>query len=700
MIPNHKGEIPVILLLLPFLLGIGFAINFSPAVQTFWLITVFMALCIAFIVLNLNYNRLNLYKYRWLGGALIIPILFLFGWIQVANYSETLSKGHFSKIQSQYLVVRINNEPVQKNGFIRFTADVKKCVNSNTKLGASGTVLISVKDSLASSLGYGDELLIPAKYLSVDPPFNPAEFNYKKYLAGKNIFYQQYLFPKQYVVLARNTGNTLVAHSLALRRQLVEKLRHNMRDTDAITVASTLILGYKAGLSSDVLRAYSDTGTVYVLTVSGAQVGIIYLILNFILGFLGRFKNGKLLKALIIISVIWYYALLTGCSIAVCRVAFMVSMVIIGKSFSRYINTLNIVAVSAFVLLCYNPMFLAEAGFQLSFLAVSGLILFQPLVYQWLSVENKWLDKLWQLCSVSIAIQLVISPLIVFYFHQFPVYFLISNLVVVIPAALMMYSGILFLLLPQIPEVSAALVWILEKTTIFMNKTLAIIEHSPWSNIDKIWISTPESLLLFMAIGGLFFFWYHKKIGALKYSLVCVFILCAGFSLQRIVQSQSATIAWLNLGKHKGIVFNNGNKAIVLTDLKSADKTYQYSVQPYLDSCGVNHAVLYDLDTDINTTWLKKKNGLVQFLNTRIFICNNLLETDKLPAKIKVNFIYFTGNPHGVTNIINRNFDYRMAVIDGSNSDHTVNELETKMHLDNINYKILKRNISLISVSN
>jgi len=114
MIPNHKGEIPVILLLLPFLLGIAFAINLPLHLNSFWLLAVFIGLCIAFIGLNLNYNRLKLYKHRWLGGLLIIPILFLFGWILVANFSETLSKDHFSKKQSQYQVVKINNEPVQK----------------------------------------------------------------------------------------------------------------------------------------------------------------------------------------------------------------------------------------------------------------------------------------------------------------------------------------------------------------------------------------------------------------------------------------------------------------------------------------------------------------------------------------------------------------------------------------------------------
>src|SRR6202000_962997 len=181
------------------------------------------------------------------------------------------------------------------------------------------------------------------------------------------------------VVINKNAGNAVIAYSLRLRQRLIEKFKRNMRDTNAIAVASTLILGYKADLSNDILQAYSKTGTIHVLSVSGAHVAILFILLSFILSFMDRFRYGKTIKAILIILIIWYYSLLTGFSPAVCRAAVMISMVIIGKTYSKYINTLNILAISAFFLLLYDPYFITDVGFQLSYLAVSGLIVFQPI---------------------------------------------------------------------------------------------------------------------------------------------------------------------------------------------------------------------------------------------------------------------------------------------------------------------------------
>ncbi|BAU54451.1 ComEC family competence protein [Mucilaginibacter gotjawali] len=699
MIPNHKGEIPVVVLLLPFLLGIIAGLSLFAGVELNWLVTIFAFFSIAFILLNLNYTRLKLYKHRWLGGSLIAVILFLFGCIIVFKNSERDAKDHFSKNTAQYLVISINNEPLLKNGLLRFSAKVEASENNGIPKQTSGTLLVTIKDSAANHLYYGDELLIPAKYKPIDPPFNPAEFNYKKYLAYKNIYYQAFLFPKQYKVIAAHTGNPLIAHSLRLRQHLVEEIKLNMRDTGAIAVASTLLLGYKADLSEDILQAYKNTGTVYVLTVSGSQVAILYLLLSFLLQFLNPYKYGKLIRAAIILAVIWYYAMLTGFSLAVCRVDVMVSLVIIGKSSRRYINTLNLLAVSAFVLLIYDPFFITEAGFQLSFIAVSGLIVLQPVVYQWQKFKNKWVDKAWALCSVSIAAQMVIFPISALYFHQFPVYFLISNLFVAVPAALVMYGGILFLLLPKIPVVSASIAFVLEKTIVIMNKGLAYIEHAPYSVISKIWLTIPEYFILYAIIISLFYFLYDRKLWLLKFSLICTLTLCISFSIKSIRQSDSKEIVWLNLKKHQGIIFKDGNKAIVLSDLKSTDKTYAYSVQPYLDSCQVSDIKLYNLDQDINTDWIRKKYGLVQFLNTTVLMPGKELYANDFRQKIKTNYIYITGNPDNALNGIHRNFECAAVIIDGSNSDAKINEWTKQLNTEHVNFNILKRNNSIISIS-
>ncbi|MEO8887466.1 MAG: ComEC/Rec2 family competence protein [Mucilaginibacter sp.] len=699
MLANHKGEIPFVVLIIPFLLGITIGLNFSSGVYTTLLTTAFAVLSVVFIALNISYNKLNLYKLKWIGGLLMALILLLAGWISVVNYNELNSKNHFAKTPSQYLIVNINNEPVLKNELVRFTAKVEQEVANQQATNTTGTLLIAIKDSAATRLSYGDELLIPAKYNAVEPPFNPAEFNYKKYLAHQNIYYQSFLYPKQYAVLSKNKGNPIVAFALNLRQTLVQKLKTNMHDTTAIAVASTLILGYKADLSEDVLQAYSKTGTIHVLSVSGAHVAILYLLLNFVLIFLDGRKYGKLVKAMIIIAAINYYALLSGFSPAVCRAAVMLSLIIIGKTYSRYINTLNILAISAFVLLLYNPLFITDVGFQLSYLAVGGLVVFQPIIYKLLEFKNKWADKLWMLCSISVAAQVITFPLSAFYFHQFPVYFLISNLFITIPVLAIMYSGLLYLLLPQLPYLSKALAYVLEQSILIMNKVLAAIEHSPMAGINKIWLTTTEYVLLYVLIICVFYYWFNKRNLFIKIALGCLLLLSISLTYKRIKTFNSNTITYLNLKKHPAIIFKDGSEAIVLTDLPAIDKNYRYSIQPYLDSCKIAKATIYNLDQDINTTFLKKKNNLIQFQNKKLLIYNTMVKS--LSAqKIKIDYLYITGNPKPDITVLKKSFDNNLLVIDGSNSDASINDIISQARENHLDYRVLKRNNSFSVVSN
>ncbi|XHR96456.1 ComEC/Rec2 family competence protein [Mucilaginibacter sp. UC70_90] len=700
MIANHKGEIPVVILLIPFLLGISVGINLRSVAYLMPLAVGFASLLILFLLLNFYYSRFKVYKRRWLGGIIIHLLLFLAGWIAVINNNELNNTGHFSKLPAQRLLVRINNEPQIKNGLIRFTADVLANINQQHSLPATGTLMISIKDSAAMQLAYGDELLIPGKYAAIDPPFNPAEFNYKKHLAHQNIYYQEFLYPGQYRLMQSHADNTFIANALALRQQMVEKLKNQMHDPNAIAVASTLILGYKADLSEDVLQAYSKTGTIHVLSVSGAHVAIIWALLAFMLNFLNRFRHGRVIKAIIIIPIIWYYAMLTGFSPAVCRAAVMISTVIIGKTYNRYINNLNILAISAFILLLYNPLLITDVGFQLSYLAVAGLVVLQPVVYEWFTFSNKWIDKLWALCSVSIAAQVITFPLSAFYFHQFPVYFLFSNLFIIIPSAVIMYSGIFYLLLPQISFISAGLAWLLEKTILLMNAVLAWVEHLPFASINKIWLTATEHLLLCAIIICVFYFLYHRKIWLLRANIALILLLAVSISIKRYRLYTTNSIAFLNLRKDMGIVFKSGDHAIIVTDLADTDKTYNYSIRPYLDSCKISDVILYKPDQDIRSAFLRKQGNFIQFRNQSVALINNGYE-DTIPAvKLKTDYLYITGNPKISLAIINKNHEYHSIIIDATNAPKTVQFIVDQTRTLHTNYVVLKRNKSFVATSN
>ncbi|TWR31010.1 ComEC/Rec2 family competence protein [Mucilaginibacter pallidiroseus] len=684
MLANHKGEIPVVILLLPFIAGIIIGVNFA-GINVIYPGAIFAGLTILFFLFNVKYNRFGLYKASWIGGLLINLSLLALGCTVAVQNNELNSNIHFSKQQPQLILGYINSEPQTKNDITRFTLNVTGTKKGNRLSEANGNLLVSIKDAKAHNLTYGQQLVFAANYSTPAPPYNPGEFNYKRYLANKNIYCQIFLYPGQYALLNQTKGNKLVAAALNMRQVLIKKLQANIRDTNAVAVASTLILGYKADLSDDILQAYSKTGTIHILSVSGGHVAIIYLMLSWLLGFLNRFKYGRLIRAICILLLIWAYAVLTGLSPAACRAALMLSLIVTGKTYSRYINTLNLLAVSAFVLLMYDPLLLYDVGFQLSYLAVAGLVIFQPIIYKWFSFDNKWISNIWLACSVSLAATAITFPLSAYYFHQFPVYFLLSNLIIAIPVTVILYAGILLLLLPQIAWVSQALGFLLEQCILFTNKTLGFIEHASFASVSGLWLTAAEYLLLFAVVVLLFYLAFSKKSWPLKAALIYMLFFSLSFSYHKYKADNNRSIVFLNMRKNIGIIFKDGRRGVVISNLPPTDKNFKYSVQPCLDSMQIADYKVYTPAANITLPYLIKRGELLQFGNKKILLLNRSSKIESIPPNLKSDYIYLTDNgyiPETKTPIIT----------DGSNSNKHIEMIKNTFS----HYYILKRNKSLI----
>jgi len=700
MLASHKGEIPFVVYILPFLTGIALALSFNFGDYALAVAISFGLLLTIFILLNILYDKTNLYRNPWIGGTMMHILMLLAGLLITINYDSRSHPDYFAKHPADLLTVRISNEPQLKGNFLRFTADVKQTTYKGSSKPASGTMLLTIvtDSAYASKINYGDEILIPAKYNPIDPPFNPGEFNYKQYLAHQNIYSQAFLTTRDVMVIKDDTGNPIIAWSLKLRQGLVGQFKRHMRSKEAIAVASTLILGYKAELDNDILQAYSKTGTIHVLSVSGAHVAIIFAMIGWLLGFMDKYRYGKLLKVLISLILIWYYSILTGLSPAVCRAAVMINLIIIGNNFARYISTLNILAASAFGLLLIDPFLIVDVGFQLSYLAIIGLVVFQPIVYGWLDIENKWLDWFWKFCSACLAIQVLTFPLSAYYFHQFPVYFLVSNLFIIVPVEVIMYAGIGCLGLAQLGWSALANVagWILEKSILLMDWFLQLIERSPYASAGKIWLNGWELLLLSGLIVLSFAIAYYKKPVLIKIAAVCLLLLSISVSVKSIRATKFNNITFLNLKKHSGILFKQGNCAVLLTDLLDTDKTYRYSIQPGLDSNRINNLSIVHFNKDTATTFWAKQGNLVRFVDKDVLIYDKDFWYDSSALKIPVDYVFVTGSPHVSPGVIDKGFQYRTLVTDAGNTDKTVNAL--KAGLSNYDRKmyVLKRNKSLI----
>lgn len=688
-----KGKIPFVRFLMPLIAGISIGYVYQGKLIMDALPVVLFLQLLFFVLFLIFYKHGNLFRKKWLLGLQLHCFFLFIGYYSTINSSGRFDERHFSNQSGECLIVKVNNEPKYSNGILRFEAGVLKVIRKKNISRVTGKLLIAIKtDSVKPlKLSYGQMFIIPFHITEVDPPYNPAEFNYKKYLANHQIYHQTFINQGQIVSLPASAPN-LVGFAIELRKSLVVKFQKYLRDPQAASLASTLILGYKSDLSKDVVDAYSKTGTLHVLSVSGMHVGIVFFVLAFLLKPLNRTQHLRLLKAFIIILIIWFYALITDFSPSVCRAAVMLSFVVLGKAINRNQNTYNLIAISAFVLLLYNPWYLFDVGFQLSYLAVLGLVFLHPKIYN--AIYNKyWLpDQIWSYCALSLAAQLATFPISLYYFHQFPVYFLISNLLIVLPVIFIMYAGILFLFIPW-PIILEPLGTLLNSTIYMTNAALFYIEHLPFSTINSVWINPFQYLLMYVVAGCMTWAIVTKGSKGIVISFGFLLILCCNISYESLKNRNNNQVIFYSLRKNSAIAYLKGRKAIVLTDLAATDKTVPFSIEPYLNSSEVNEKIYSDFKTDLKN--ISRKN-FIKLGQYRILHLDKSFNKKRFTYTIMVNAVLISDNPDVKIAELNKFINYSDLIIDGTNKNYKIDQWKKEAEKLHIKYHILKKNPAYI----
>ena len=414
---------------------------------------------IALVALLIISKRNKTVKNDFLFGVVLYMTLFVGG-----SLVSQMSLHDYTKLKAADFYQCAIIEPVkEKTNSYQLTLLINaKSIDSVWSFSKGKALIYIEKDSLSSKLKFGDKLLIKGNLNVLEPPKNPKEFDYKKHLENRSIYQQGYLASDDWRLLgSKSKGLDVFANDA--RQFLLSSLQSNGIEGDQYAIASALILGSKDELDFEVKQAYATAGAMHVLAVSGLHVGIIFLILNTLLSILDTSKKGRVVKAIILLIVLWSYAFITGISPSVLRAATMFSFVITGTVLNRKSSIYNTLAASAFFLLIINPNLLFEVGFQLSYIAVLGIVYLQPLIYK--RIYTRWwlLDKVWAITAVSIAAQIATLPLTLYYFNQFPTYFMLSNLLVIPSAVVILSLGILLFITSPIPAISERLGWVLNK---------------------------------------------------------------------------------------------------------------------------------------------------------------------------------------------------------------------------------------------
>lgn len=353
----------------------------------------------------------------------------------------------------------------------------------------------------SDSLFRAGEMLYGKGFLKrIDPPANPGDFDYKTWANRRGIYYTTYC--------KKGALTSIGYHDPPRIQQVVRDIRFWLTAQfekcgivgDELAILIALTTGDKASIDSDLRASFATAGLMHVLAVSGLHIGIIYLILCWLVKPLEFYKHGKLLRMSIIVGALWLYAFFTGMSPSVSRAVLMFSFVVIGETSGRRYASENALFASAFLLMIFNPNIIFEAGFQLSYLAVFGIFRLYKPIYDWFYLKNRIADKIWSLCALSIAAQLATTPLSLYYFNQFPTYFLMGNLLIVPLVGFVIQGAVLFLAVSFYSPVSDFIGLIVNYILKIMTGYSDWVSTLPFSLISSIYTDLLTVFLLYLLV--------------------------------------------------------------------------------------------------------------------------------------------------------------------------------------------------------
>lgn len=487
-----------------------------------YLLTKFIILisAVIFILSSLLLTKSrHVYLYRWLFGSGITLLLFLAGYF-VAGY-KAKEAAFVSPETSGIFRIEVMESPVEKPKSVSCRVRVNRFYDGVQMVKiASPSLIYFAKDSLSLHLKKGDILMLRTTFQEPSKALNPEGFDYATYLKRKGITVTAYVNSGNWKIISHINRFSLKSLAEASRNKLLELYSSVDLEKDQFAVLSALTLGYQDDIDKEVREDYSFSGATHILSVSGLHVGVIYIILNFILSRIFRDPKWKILNTVFIVGFLWIYAFITGLPPSVIRSATMFSLVAIGAAIGRKSQIYNTISVSAFFILLFFPDYLFDVGFQLSYLAVISIVYFQPKISSLVYVKNKPLSWLWDLTAVSLAAQLGTLPLALYYFSQFPNYFLFSNYLAIPLSSLIIYFSVAFLFFSWIMWVKMGLAFLLKYLLWMLNWAVAWIHDLPHA-ISIFHINAWQMLLLFISLLLASFYFENKKFGSLSACLFC-----------------------------------------------------------------------------------------------------------------------------------------------------------------------------------
>lgn len=675
---NNLKRIPLIRILVPFAMGIAMEAEFRWSIDKVlfsFLIGLFFAWGIGFMI-----KYIRKYKFRHWSGILLFMIAYTCGVVFTSFRFENNYTTFFGQnTKAKYYLIKISSPLIEKNKTFKTLGEVLSAGNDKNWKTVSGKLLIYLqKDTSVKTIEIGDEILIQSTPYLLTSPKNPDEFDYKKYLNNHQTYHQVYLKSDQWKTVKKVNHWHVLNIADKSRKKLLQKLKEAGISGDEYAVIAALVFGNKDALDKGLFSSYASAGAMHVLAVSGLHVGLVFLIFNSLLFFLNRNRVTKIVRSIVLLILLWGYALLTGMSPSVLRAVTMLSFIVLGQIFFRKTNIYNTLAASAFALLLFNPFIINKVGFQLSYLAVIGIIYLQPKIYQLFFFNNKIMDKLWALTAVSLAAQIATFPLGILYFHQFPTYFLISNLFVIPAATIILYLTFLFMLFSWIDPLAIVIGNILSLITNLLNYTVSKMEILPYPQIHGIVISIFEVYLIYGLIITIVWGLTNRNKKSIWIGFP-IFILLLFFGIQKkIAHLEQKEILFLSVAGESAIAITQGDTChfIATATLFNNQDKMTFHFHNHLNVLGRPEMIYHNMDSleDFTGDFLMIKNNFIQAFDKKILIGNT--KQAKRSSTLEVDYYLIRKNKIKDFEKNLNHLKIKTLILDGTNNYYTTKKIK------------------------
>ena len=606
---NRYGSIlsnsPFLRLLVPLCLGVSLP-SMKGLLNPY---TVPLLFTILFLILFML-RKGNFYL-QPLWGVLLFIALFLFGQERVK-----LHKMNFPVLPDREYFVVLDEYPEEKEKTFRM---VGQFLNHEQKILIYLPKSMQVKNAepgdIFSFVGFPELLKNDG---------NPFEFDYCKYLNSRSIGYRIFLKERQFCLLHDTKSPNIFRHALKFRRKLLDCLGHSGINSENVHLIGSISFGAREEVDKETIQSFTNTGVIHVLAVSGMNVGLVFVILDFLFRFLKSRPTGYYLHLLIMLTGIWSYTLVTGMSPSILRAAMMFSFVLFGTALRRSTGIFNSLAVSAFFLIAWNPDIFRDAGFQLSYAAVLSIVVIQPFIYKLFVFKRRLPDKIWLLVSVTLAAQIGTIPFTLQFFHQFPVYFLIANMIVIPLVTVILYLSFVVVFLSTISVSLATLVaTVLSFSSNLVLLTVNSVERLPHSVIRGLYPNYFQMVIVLTMGYCLVYYLKTKKILLLQTALGLASVLVLSIGISSYVRLSRSEVVFFNIPGMRAMALTNGSNATVFYDrFARKEERLAYYMKPYFGERRIKNVEIHCLTDSL---LIKRKNifayrDFICFMGVQIYI--------------------------------------------------------------------------------